>query len=127
MKKLLFGFIVIATMPAFANKSVKCLTDARKPLPLVEYVVSSQQSARLLSDITLYKNGIATFISSNEVAQYATANEAIYFLSDTGSGFAATRLFAQPTRSGYSGKIAEFDAAGKVVRSTAVKCTVTAN
>ena len=124
MKKFLGLVVLLATSTSHAG-SVVCKTQGRKPLVVIQYSVSDNQSARLDSAIVFTANGTNTFFDMNSVAQYGTAKEALYFLVDNASQIPVLRLWAPANRTIYTGELAEYGATGKIVKSTKVDCSLT--
>lgn len=123
--KMILGLLLglFTSQFVFAESMVSCKTTGKKPALVLDYLIRSKLSQRLASDITYYVNNVPTTLSFDTVAQYGTQKEAIYLLLDNAE-IPTLRLFAGSTKKGYSGNIANYNAAGKIVKTTAVDCTI---
>ena len=109
---------------AQADRKVTCSTVAKKRVKLLDYTISSNKSSRLLSGITVYKNNSSELIFPQYVAQYGTAEEAVYFLVDNDSEIPVLRLYAKESKKKYIGTVANYGSTGAVVKTTAVECII---
>lgn len=126
MKMVLGMILFLTSQVVFADSLINCKTTGKKPSPVLEYTVRGTPSLRLSSDIVYTNNGTAALYPISQVAQYGTQKEAIYLLVDNSQEIPIFRLFAKSAKKGYNGNVATYNAAGKIVKTTAVDCTISA-
>lgn len=124
--KLAFVILTsLLSLSAFADKTVRCATDAKKPVPVLEYTIRDMPSMRLTSGVIVTNNGTQDLIFPQFVAQYGAAKEAIYFLADNEEEIPTHRLYAVSAKGGYAGTFSYYKN-GKISKNIAVKCAITA-
>lgn len=120
-------FVTLFATKSFADSLVRCVTTAKNPTSVLEYTISSAPSQRLTSDIVSGSGSTAVLIPTDRISQYKTSNIELYLLTDKAGGNLDLQFVALGLNGkSYVGAVTQYGANNKAVKSTVVKCSVSA-